>query len=587
MVASPHDDTARRHREYWRNRDLQPVTRNLLLVELATDHDMGPSAAGTEHRWLPPDVSDRLDYVSKGSELALYILLVSLFDGLAARYTRDPLCTVVAPLYVPGGGRTAGRFVVLQDRIEPSDAIQHVIERARNTTVGAYANADCSPHDLFGRDVARSVLANNPLLFLEGLHDLKEIPPWSPLSFRFFRDHRGVGWEARYDGARMRADLIALFCDNLAQFASDASRDFQRSVGKVDLAATSLAPELEAFSKDPAEQQPAIFLYRVFNDQAKRTPEATALVFNGSRMTYGELNDAASRLAAGLVDLGVEPHHYVVLNLATGFDTVTAMIAVLRIGAAFVPISCDEPKERFYRLLDRCRPRLVIAQDARDFQNTPYTVVAFDEAMARFDAERATDVYSDPSSDSAAYVMFTSGSTGEPRGVVIPQKGIANAVMWKQRRYAFGPHHTVLNLFMPTFDGFILNLFAPLVSGSQVVLVDDDEIRQPERIGAIVSDQAVSHLVTSPIVYRAVLDAAPAHQLRSLNCVTLAGEAADPETVRRSQDIVPSALVSNEYGPTENSVVSKLDCRQLDDLVPLGVHPCGFEIQGDVDTTHE
>ncbi|WP_113702233.1 non-ribosomal peptide synthetase, partial [Nonomuraea lactucae] len=266
--------------------------------------------------------------------------------------------------------------------------------------------------------------------------------------------------------------------------------------------------------------------------------------------SHADLDGMAGRVARGLRAAGVAPGDLVAVRLGPGVQLIATLLGVLKAGAAFLPIGLDEPSGRVRALLDRSSPRLLVcAGDEPGYACRPVA-----RLMEEPDAEEVPPPRSEP--DSLAYALRTSGSTGEPKVVLVEHGGIVNAVRWKCGEYGLSGGHRMLPLFGCAFDGFILNVFAPLAAGAAVVLMEEGAERDPRAIAETIERHRVTHLAAAPIVYRAVLGQARAGRLGSLTSVTLAGDVAHPDTLSRS-----AARVSNEYGPAECSVVAAYAAR--------------------------
>lgn len=531
-----------RQREYWRNRKPQPVARNPLIVSLAWPAPRAAAELGTCRFTLPARVAEDLLRVCNGSDLSLYILLVTLYKAVAARHSGDAEVTLLAPGYSVGADIIPAEMVMFQDGVQLSEDVRSNALETRRTIVGAYSNQEVTLAELHGPELAAAIVAGNPFCSSSNLHPHMAHPPSCPLELRFARREQELSCTITYDAARLRPDLAGEFCANLQQLIEAASTDYTVPLERVGWLRGERLERVLAFSKGPLLETPDASLHELFAEQARKTPEAPALLCGSQSVTYAQLEAMAEAAAGRLVALGVEPGARIALRLPGGIDLVAALLGVLKAGAAFVPISLSDPPNRVDRLLGRCPPRLLVGT----FAGVPRVDVA-DLVAPGPGPGRAT-------AGTAAYVMFTSGTSGEPKGVVIEHRGIVNAIAWKMREYAFSPRHRVLPLFGYEFDGFVLNLFAPLCAGAAVVLLDDEERRHPARIAAAVGTRGVTHLAAAPLLYDALLDHAT--QLRSLERVTLAGEVAHPDTIARGRRLAPHVHISNEYGPTEGSVVS-------------------------------
>ena len=269
---------------------------------------------------------------------------------------------------------------------------------------------------------------------------------------------------------------------------------------------------------------------------------ACALISGTRSVTYAELAAMVELATRTLCGMGVEPGSRIAMRLPSGIETVAVLLAALGAGAAFAPISPGEPPRRLKRFLEKCRPNLLVTTQAELDLIEGVRVVECSQLFrprAPALAERAAPV---GRSDDPAYIIFTSGTSGEPKSVVIEHGGIVNAVMWKIREYALSPKCRVLPLFGYEFDGFVLNVFALLGAGATVVLLDDDDRRNPARIAACIDSQAVTHVVTGPLLHEATLDHVIEGKLGSLQVVPRRSSA-DPQTIIRSKRLFPREAV--------------------------------------------
>jgi amino acid adenylation domain-containing protein len=156
----------------------------------------------------------------------------------------------------------------------------------------------------------------------------------------------------------------------------------------------------------------------------------------------------------------------------------------------------------------------------------------------------------------AAYIIFTSGTTGQPKGVVIEHGSIAGTIRWRRDEYKLDSSDSVLQLFSYSFDGYLTSFFTPLASGSRVVALPGADAKNPVAIKNCLAQQRITHFICVPPLYQAILDCARPEELQSLRRVTLAGDKADPDTIRRSLSLKPDLELVNEYGPTEASVAA-------------------------------
>lgn len=307
-------------------------------------------------------------------------------------------------------------------------------------------------------------------------------------------------------------------------------------------------------------------------------PDAVAVVGDGVRLTYGELDARVNQLARTLRARGLGKDDLVAIAAERSPEVPVAVFAVLRAGAAYVPVDPTYPGERISYLLDDARAKLVLAQRRWiDALPTDSRVLDLD----------ARDNYH-PCADSLppvgdghdlAYVIYTSGSTGKPKGVMIEHHSVVNRIDWMQRAYPIGPADVILQKTPTSFDVSVWELFWWAFVGARVCLLEPGGHREPDAIIEAVRRHAVTTMHFVPSMLAAFLDyvedADAREDLTSLRRVFASGEALGGHHVTRFRRLLPASLV-NLYGPTEATVdVSHYDCA---DYQPPGPVPIGSPI---------
>lgn len=302
-----------------------------------------------------------------------------------------------------------------------------------------------------------------------------------------------------------------------------------------------------------------------------RAPDAPALRFGGRTMTHGELDRRSAALAVRLRDLGAGREKIVAVALPRSFELVIALVAVLRAGAAWLPLDPDHPRERILRILRSAQPVCVLAgRDAAHLfgEDAPLLDPASwpDIAPARPAAR--------PAADDMAYVIYTSGSTGEPKGVVVEHRAIVNRLEWMRAHYGFDSRDRILQKTPATFDVSVWEFFLPLICGATLVVAPPGAHRDPAAIARLIREEAVTTAHFVPSMLSAFL-AAPAAQGLALARVFCSGEELTADLRERFHRTMRAGL-HNLYGPTEAAVdVSSWPAGPDDDSSPV---PIGFPV---------
>ncbi|MFJ4949426.1 amino acid adenylation domain-containing protein, partial [Streptomyces sp. NPDC088760] len=348
------------------------------------------------------------------------------------------------------------------------------------------------------------------------------------------------------------ADRIgAMFRTVLEAMAADYTGDARRPL----LPAAERDRLTGAWAVHPAEPVTHTVL-ELFEEQARRTPDAVAVVDGGTRLSYAELDTRANRLAHHLAALGVTAESVVGVLLDRGADLVTALLAVWKAGGAYVPMDPSFPADRVGGILADAGAGVLLTQSAyadRTAAGAPVTAVLLDRERAAVAARpgRAPERTDDPAR--LAYVIYTSGSTGRPKGVLVPHGGLAGHVRWARDELTGAGGGAPL-FSSVAFDLVVPNLWAPLVAGQAVHTFPQDlDLGQ---LGEALAAQAPYAFVKLTPAHLEVLthqlDAEQAARLAPL--LVVAGEALRRPVVAAWHALAPATRLVNEYGPTETSV---------------------------------
>ncbi|HEX3528167.1 MAG TPA: amino acid adenylation domain-containing protein [Thermoanaerobaculia bacterium] len=391
-------------------------------------------------------------------------------------------------------------------------------------------------------------------------HNISQTPQvW--LDFQVGEEH-GVlvfNWDAVEDlfPAGLLDDMFAAFRGLLRSLAEDATAWARTSRAWLPGEQLRRRQEINATAAPLSTRR----LHELFEEQARRDPARLAVVAAGARMTYGEIDRLAGRLARRLREAGARPNQLVAVVMEKGWEQVAAVLAILKSGAAYLPIDPDLPMERFRHLLAHAEVALALTQPWLD------ETLAWPPGVERFqvdaiDAEDAAPPLAPRQElDDLAYVIFTSGSTGLPKGVAIDHRGAVNTVLDINRRLAVGPEDRVLALSSLSFDLSVYDVFGLLAAGGCVVIPERTAQRAPDRWYELARDERVTLWNSVPALmqmlteYTADRGAAP---LSALRVVMMSGDwipVALPDQVR---ELAPEARVISLGGATEASIWSVL-----------------------------
>ncbi|MEO8659362.1 MAG: non-ribosomal peptide synthetase [Bryobacteraceae bacterium] len=299
-------------------------------------------------------------------------------------------------------------------------------------------------------------------------------------------------------------------------------------------------------SKNPYSRDAGIAT--LFEEVASARPAATALISDGGEVSYGELNRRANQLANYLVRTGVKPGDVVALALPRSAELITAMVAVLKAGAAYLPVDLAYPADRIVYLLQDAAAKVVIARsDAGDF---PCPAMRLDAAQAAIDQENGNSAPSVSAGADLAYIMYTSGSTGRPKGVLVPQRGVVRLV--RDTNYAdLDEHQTILQFASISFDASTFEIWGALLNGGRLVLMPARQTGLDE-IAAAIRRYGVTTMWLTAGLFHVMVDQ-HLEGLGPLRQLLAGGDVLSAPHVRRFLERLPNVRLINGYGPTENT----------------------------------
>ncbi|EWC60856.1 Siderophore biosynthesis non-ribosomal peptide synthetase module [Actinokineospora spheciospongiae] len=366
---------------------------------------------------------------------------------------------------------------------------------------------------------------------------------------RFRLDHQ-PGLIDREQAERVLARLLRV----LRAVAADPERD----LATIDVLDDAERHELLVVRNDTARELPPTTLSQLVEAQVSRTPEATAVVFEDTEVSYADLDARANRLARLLAARGVGAEDVVAVAVPRSVELVVCLLAVVKAGAAYLPVDAEYPADRIAYTLADSRP--VVALTVGGGGGLPAgaaavpAVVLDDPAVV---AELATLPADGPTPvagpDHPAYVIYTSGSTGRPKGVVIPHRGIVNRVLWAQDTYGLTAEDRVLQKTPSSFDVSVWEFFWPLAVGAATVLAKPGGHRDPAYLAGLVRRAGVTTAHFVPPMLRVFVDEPTTALCTGLKRVIYGGELLSDE-LRADFFRVLGADLWNLYGPTEVSV---------------------------------
>ena len=556
----------------------------------------GVLAAGVERAGPPPDLppaeegtgeaafalSDAaaaaLERVSRGNDLLAHAALVAGMQVCLWRYAggRDGTAiAVAAPPRLGDGDAPAPNLLPLIATLDGATSFREVLTAARQALLDAYARQGF-PFERMLRDAGaeeRRPALEAVSLALRGFSGA--LPEGSrEMEIEVERRDGRIEGRARFALSRFRAATVERFLGHFATLLDALLADPSIAIGDARMMGEAeerrvledwnppAARRTDSDSQGPAPAAlrvrrltplPDAPIHALVAEWAVRTPDAIAVEgADGTEMTYAELDAASRRLAGVLRDRGVGPESRVGLCLEQGTGLVAAMLAVLRAGAAYVPLDPAYPADRLAWMLEDSGVEVVITRSGLD------AALPAGAARVRLDADRAEiDAHPGIAADDAAgadalaYIIYTSGSTGRPKGVLVPHRGVLRLAIGADY-VPLGADDRVAQLSTHAFDAATFEIWAPLLRGARIVVIPRDAALDPAELVRRLRERGVTTLFLTTALLNRLVEAVP-DAFRTLRHLLFGGEAVDPARVRRALEAGAPERLLHVYGPTEST----------------------------------
>ena len=581
------EESVNGHLDFWRRRlaGLPP------LLELPWDRPrpaVQTFRGGHETIELGKELADALKALSRREGVTLFMTLLAGLQTLLYRYTGQEDIPVGSPV----SGRTTaetenliGFFVntsVFNSQLSGRLTFRELLRQVREVVLEAHAHQEVPFERLVEALQPERNLSYSPLF--QVMFALQNAPvqtrrlPGVSLSILEYETDRTQGFDLtlilietergligtfEYDSSLFAADTVRRFIGHLTSLLRTVTASPDARLAEIDFLGRAEREQLLLdWNRTRAEYPRDSLFHQLFEAQAARTPEAMAVGCGGRELSYRQLNERANRLALTLV--GVGPESVVALLAARGVELLTAIIAVFKAGAAYLPLDPAAPPARLAQIISQSRASLLLVAD--EFTQPLSQALELLPADSRPQVSPVAPDHSEetPSENlptrsgprNLAYVIYTSGSTGVPKGAMIKQRGMVNHLYAKIRGLNLTAADTVAETASQCFDISVWQFLAALLVGGRVEIFPDEVAHDGPRLLEATEGRGVTILETVPSLLRAVLDERErlsGLSLQALRWMILTGEALPPESCRRWLELYPRIPVLNAYGPTECS----------------------------------
>lgn len=547
---------------------------------------------------LDKEYTDKLKDIATTTQTTLFMVLLTAINIVLSKHTDQDDIIVGTPI----AGRKRAEFydivglfvntLVLRNHPTSIKEYKDFIDEIKQSTLESFENQDYPFDNLveelnIAQDTGRNAVFdimfsminyNNNIYQLDGctLEDYKEIELEAAkfdLTFFALEQKDTIELTIQYRSALYKFETVERILNHLVNVIKNIYDDMNQTIGNISLLSNEDVKKILEFNNTYREYPNNSLIIELFEQQVQSVPDKIALVCEDKFLTYQELNNRANSVALHLLEKNIGLGDMVAILSDNSIEIIISILAILKVGAVYLPISTQYPTEWIHFVLEDCNTSACIC-DKKHMDLIPkiYNTIIFDELdNDKFDSElKLNKLTKSLNSDALAYVMYTSGTTGRPKGIMVSNKNIIRLV--KNTNYiSFDQDDKILQTSNFAFDASTFEIWGALLNGIELHLRTKEQVLNSEELCKYINNNNISTMWMTSGLYNLTSQVKP-EMFSKLKTLLLGGEALSPYHVNLIKDRYPNLSIYNMYGPTENTTFSthfKID-KKYDMNVPIG-----------------
>ncbi|MUZ75260.1 amino acid adenylation domain-containing protein [Agrobacterium vitis] len=570
--SSATEDAIEKQVQYWKEALGDAPTG----LELPTDQvrPAVQSYRGAVHRFtFPAELIARVNRLAREENVTTFMYFLTVFSIVLSRWSGQEDVVIGSPT----AGRVrrefedlVGFFVnMLPLRLRPSSnqSFRELLANTRKIALEAYANQDVpfdvlvdamqpardfSRHPVFQATFALQSIADDivalPNLTLQPF-DLHTGAAKFDIAFTMTTTSADASGEIEYAADLFSPNAIELLAGHLLTLTERLTERHDDPIHQISMLGEQEKKTLERFGRNSKILDHAVCIHNIFEQRAKETPDASAVIFGSTSLTYSEVNERADQLAKELLKKGARDEAIVGICIERSCELVIAILGVLKAGCAYLPLDPMYPTERLQFMLSDSGTKFLLVSNStlKHISQSQCEMLNVNGPFSDDSKHSRMAEGAKPRACSLAYMIYTSGSTGTPKGVLVEHRGVENLSWAHLQHFSINKDARVLQFASVSFDAAIWEMLMCWRAGATLILIEEAENMAGEGLGSLLRKERITHTLLSPSVFRTL----PKVPYPDLKTIILGGEPITSEDLRGWKD---HHQIMNAYGPTEASV---------------------------------
>ncbi|MEO7583969.1 MAG: amino acid adenylation domain-containing protein [Ferruginibacter sp.] len=586
---------------YWKEK-----LNGVAPLQLPTDFKRPPlqtTKGSITSFWIDKELSAQLQQFSQHQGATIFMTLLAAFNLLLHRYSgQEDIC-----VGTPVGGRQQqelegmiGFFVnmlALRTEVNGSDSFKSLLQKVKMTTMEAYAQQDL-PFEKVVESVARQRdMSRSPLFqvmfIMRNTPELPELKLGKVVLSRHEHEHttsqfeitlvitetsNGLHGSLEYNTALFSRESINRLIVHFNQLLAGIIDAPQLPVGALQILTSTEQQQILVDFNATREVYPNNkTIVGLFEDQVKKSPEEVAVIFENKQLTYRELHERSTQLAHYIAGKGIGKESMVPICIERGWEMIVGLLAIMKAGAAYVPIDPKYPEDRITYMLQDIGAAIIISSRESKSRITgidKLDIIEIDAIWPQIDKYATVDLQLATDPTQLAYVIYTSGSTGKPKGVMIEHTSVVNLLTGVAKEVGFNACSIFMSVTTFSFDICYLELYMPLIAGGTLVVLPSEVTMDGFKLAGSIQRFKPTHMQGTPSTWQLLMDAG--WENKEAIKMLVGGEALKEDL---KTAMTKKGDVWNVYGPTETTIWSTIHKLTTNEPVLIGVPLANTTIQ--------